>query len=135
MREDYFFVFFQLLFLFPFSLSLSLSLSPMTFFEMGFSLKRDRAGGPNSYIKRTSSFAIVSQGEAQLVQKVYLKWKYCFLIKNDHPRPLSSFIFVFSIKHRYNIYKKCEMWKIYFHYMVPGFEHTTFGAWVSSHKH
>ena len=50
------------------------------------------------------------------------------------PFPASClFIFVFSNKHYY-FYNK-YMWKMSSHYIVLGFEPTTFRTWVSSHNH
>ena len=47
-----------------------------------------------------------------------------------HPRPLSSFVLVFSKKHHYNFYNKYT-WKMPIHYMELGFKPTTFITWVS----
>ena len=45
-----------------------------------------------------------------------------------------SFIFVFSNTH-FKLCNKCVCEKMSIQYMVPGFELTTFGTWVSSHNH
>ena len=56
-----------------------------------------------------------------------------FFKKMGQPWPLLSLIFSL-FKHQYNFCNK-YMWKMSIQYAVPGFKHTTFGTWVSSHNH
>ena len=53
----------------------------------------------------------------------------CFFKKWANP---ASFLFIFGLfKQTIEFYNK-YMWKMSIQYMVPGFEPTTFGTWVSS---
>ena len=61
------------------------------------------------------------------------KWNGNFFKKMGQPRPFFVYFRSFQTKIT-NFYYK-YMWKMSVQYMVPGFEPTTFGTWLSSHNH